>query len=73
MLAIDRQLDDIVRFCVKSNGSVFGVNPTFNICKHNVALTTVQHPLHPILLSPVLLHGEKTFESCYSVLSALVR
>ena len=30
VLSNNRQLDDIVRFCVRTSTYVFGINPTFN-------------------------------------------
>ena len=80
VLANNRQLDEIVRFCARSSTSVFGIDPTFNICDHNVTVTTFKHPLlvnssgvSLVLLGPVLLHGEKTFESYFILPSTLVR
>ena len=80
MLANNRQLDDIVRFCARSSTSVFGIDPTFNICDHSVTVTTFKHPLlvtssgvSPVLLGPALLHGEKTFESYFTLPSTLMR
>ena len=59
VMANSRQLDGIARFCATSSTSVFGIDPTFNIRDHNVTVTTFNHPLLIISLSPVLLHGEK--------------
>ena len=80
VLANNRQLDDIMRFCARSSSSIFGIDPTFNICDHNIIVTTFKHPrlvnssgVSPVLLGPVLLHGEKTFESYFTLLSTLVR
>ena len=80
VLANNRQLDDMVRFCTRSSTSVFGIDPTFNICDYNVTVTTFKHPLlvnssgvSPVLLGPVLLHREKTSESYFTLPSTLVR
>ena len=80
VLANNRQLDDIMRFCARSSSSIFVIDPTFNICDHNIIVTTFKHPrlvnssgVSPVLLGPVLLHGEKTFESYFTLLSTLVR
>ena len=80
VLANNCQLDDMVRFCTRSSTSVFGIDPTFNICDHNVTVTTFKHPLlvnssgvSQVLLGPVLLQGEKTFESYFTLPSTLVR
>ena len=50
------------------------------MCDHNVTVTTFKHPflvnssgVSPVLLGPVLLHGEKTFESYFTLPSTLVR
>ena len=81
VLTTDRQLTDIERFIAKSNSSVLGVDPTFNICPHNVTITTYRHPLvvvknsnvHPVLLGPTLIHASKTFESYYTLPSTMVK
>jgi len=81
VLTNDRQLNDIHRFCVKTNSSVFGVDPTFNICSHNVTVTTYKHPLllvketgvHPVFIGPVLIHSSKTFESYFTLPSTMIR
>lgn len=81
MLCNDRQLNDVYRFCAETNASVFGVDPTFNICNNNVTITTYKNPLlivrstgkHPVFIGPILIHSEKTFESYYTLPSAMVR
>ena len=52
----------------------------FNIYDHNVTVTTFKHPflvnssgVSLVLLGPVLLHREKTFESYFTLPSTLVR
>ena len=40
VLANERQLDYIERFGTRSLFTVSGVDPTFNICDYNVAITT---------------------------------
>ena len=45
VLANNRQLNGILRFCARSSTSVFGIDPTFNVCDHNVTVTTFKHPL----------------------------
>ena len=69
-----------MRFCAGSRTSVFGIDPTFNIYDHNVTVTTFKHPflvnssgVSLVLLGPVLLHREKTFESYFTLPSTLVR
>ena len=81
MLCNDRQLNDVYRFCAETNASVFGVDPTFNICNNNVTITTYKNPLlivrstgkHPVFIGPILIHSKKTFESYYTLPSAMVR
>jgi len=81
ILANDRQLNDIHRFCVKNCSSVLGVDPTFNICSQNVTITTIRHPLlivkssgvHPVLIGPVLIHSTKSFESYFTLPSSMIR
>ena len=72
----DQQLQDILRFCALDHcWSIFGVDPTFNICSYNITILTYRHPLlynvnsnvHPVLLGPTLIHSSKTFESYFSL------
>ena len=70
-LSTDQQLHDVARFCCDHCWSVLGVDPTFNICDHNVTISTYRHPLlksyesneHPVMIGPTIIHGHKTFES----------
>ena len=70
VLARDRQLDDLVRFC--TNPSVFSiltVDPTFNLGAFDVTPTTYRHLLlesvrsgsPPVLIGPTMVHYHKTF------------
>ena len=61
----EQQLQNIPKFCVMDHcWSVFGVDPSFNICCYNITISTYRHPLlynvnsnvHPVLLSPTLVH-----------------
>ena len=78
----DQQLQDILKFCAMDHGwSIFGVHPTFNICSHNITISTYRHPLlynvnsdvHPVLLGPTLIHSRKTSESYFSLPSVMFR
>ncbi len=75
VLATDRQLNDIVRFCCSTNEhKPLTVDPTFDIGKFNVTPISYQHLMlenikdgnHPTLFGPVLIHERKT-EETYSV------
>ena len=44
LLANNRQLNDMVRFCTEPDQcSVLGINPTFNLGEFNVTVTTYRH------------------------------
>ena len=81
VLANERQLDDIERFGNRSPFTVLGVDPTFNICDYNVTITTYRHPLllvknqdiNPVMLGTILIHKNKSFESCFILPSTLIR
>ena len=73
-----QQLQDIFDFCAMDHcWSIFGVDPTFNICSFNITISTYRHPLlhnvHPVLLCPTMIHSSKTFESCFSLPSDMLR
>ena len=82
MVTNDQQLQDILKFCAMDHcWSIFGVDPTFNICSYNIIISTYRHPLlynvnsnvHPVLLGPTLIHSSKTFESYFSLPSVMLR
>lgn len=82
VLSSERQLNDICRFASSDHcWCILGVDPTFNICKYNVTVTTYRNPLlyvegtdiSPVMLGPVLIHSHKTFESYYTLPSTMVR
>ena len=75
VLATDRQLDDIVRFCCSTAyHKPLTVDPTFDIGKFNVTPISYQHLMlenvkdgnHPTLIGPILIHERKT-EDTYSM------
>ena len=75
VLADERQLDDIERFGTRSPFTLLGIDPTFNICDYNLTITTYRHRLllvknqdiHPVMLGPVLIHTNKSFESYFTL------
>ena len=82
VLANKRQLDNIERFRIRLFFTVLGVDPTFNICDYNVMITTYRHPLllllvknqdiHLVMLGPIQIHTNKSFESYFTLPSALI-
>ena len=81
VLANERQLDDIERFGTRSPFTVLGVDPNFNISDYNVTITTYRQPfllvknydIHSVMLGPILMHTNKSFESYFTLPSALIR
>ena len=81
VLAFDYTLDDLVRFCTGEKHCVLGVDPTFNLGKFDVTVTTYQHLLlelksspekSPTLLGPMFIHVCKDFAAYHFFSSALV-
>ena len=81
VLARDRQLTDMDRFCTDCDQfSIVGVDPTFNLGDFSVTVTTYRHLqlLHrltkknPVMLGPMLVHQNKTFESYHFLASSMV-
>ena len=87
-LALDRTLDNLVRFCSDSQGSIQPVvltfDPTFSLGEFDVTVSTYKHPLivfreptehtvrHPSLIGPVLIHQRKQFVNYHYFTSTLV-
>ena len=74
VVARDRQLDDLGRFCAIPDGfSVLTVDPTFNLGDFDVAPTTYRHRLlistcsgkNPVMICPLMIHYQKTFHTCF--------
>ena len=72
LLASERQLNDLQRFCCNVNlFKPLTVDPTFDIGEFNVTIISYQHLLletkqsnqHPTLIGPVLVHEKKTKET----------
>ncbi len=81
VVATDRQLDDMVRFC--SDSSEFGIltiDPTFSLGAFDVTVATYRHLLllsrktqkPPVFIGPVLIHYKKTFATYLFFASSLV-
>ena len=82
VLASDNQLQNVVRFCTNPRASsVFGIDPTFNLGKFYVTLTTFTYTqvvnkttsLSPTFLGPVFVHTEKNYESFFHFFSTLLK
>ena len=72
ILTFDWQLENLATFCSDpSQFSVFGADPTFNLGRFNVTVTSFQNlkvvdrksGLHPIMIGPLLLSQTKTFDA----------
>jgi len=81
ILAFEQQMTDIVRFCTNPvSFSVLGIDPTFNLGKFFVTITTYKHPMlvlkeskqHPVFVGPSFIHMEQSTQSYYSFLFHLV-
>ena len=81
VLARDRQLNDLVRFCeIPENVSVLTVDPTFNLGDFDVTPTTYRHRLlisthfgrNPVMIGPVMIHYRKTFHTYLFFAATLV-
>ena len=78
VLTYNWSLDDIERFCTKSQCTV--LSPTFNFGDFDGTVTTYRHLLlsnargnHPVTMGPIFIHQQKKFESYYFFASSLVR
>lgn len=85
-LALDRILDNLVRFCCLSSvqPSILTFDPTFSLGEFDVTVSTYKHPLivfrnpsehtarHPSLIGPVLIHQKKQFVNYHYLTSNLV-
>ena len=81
VLARDRQLDNMVRFCAGATDfSIFTVDPTFSlgdfdvtpITYHHLLLETVRYGTHPVFVGPTLVHYRKTFGTYLFFASSLI-
>lgn len=81
VLARDRQLDDMVRFCtVSTSFSILTVDPTFNLGNFDVTPVTYRHLMLesvrygscPLFIGPTLVHYKKTFHTYIFFASTLI-
>jgi len=80
VLASNHQLQNVVRFCTNPGAqSVFGIDPTFNLGKFYLTLTTftysqaVDKITGVSLIGPIFVHTEKNYESCFYFFSTLLK
>ena len=81
ILTFDWQLYDLATFCSDpAQFSVFGVDPTFNLGRFNVTVTSFKNlkvvdrksGVHPVMIGPLLLSQTKTFDAYNQFFSKLV-
>jgi len=83
LIAMDYTLDNLVRFCTNSHHfSILGVDPTFNLGKFDVTVTTYRHLLLepygtpcgklPTMIGPMFIHVQKDFGAYHFFTSTLV-
>ena len=71
ILYTDDQLKDVTKFCLKGNTSILGVDRTFNPGACYVTLTVFKNSyllrrstqLSPIMLGPLFLHWDGTYQT----------
>ncbi|CAB4017313.1 Mitogen-activated kinase kinase kinase A [Paramuricea clavata] len=81
VLGYDWQIEDLITFCTDPERfSVLGVDPTFNLGRFNVTVTTFRNQKvvdrvaghHPIMIGPLLLSQTKSFDAYNYFFSKLV-
>jgi hypothetical protein len=81
VLGYDWQLDDLATFCTDPEEmSVFGADPTFNLGRFNVTVTSYRnlkvvdrvHGHHPAMIGPLLLSQTKTFDAYNHFFSKII-
>ena len=81
VVARDRQLDDLVRFCtIPEKFSILTADPTFNLGQFDVTPTSYGHGLltstrtgkSPVFIGPTLIHYRKTFHTYLFFASTLI-
>ena len=81
VMCYDDQLADIVRFCTNPNNfGILGADPTFNLGKFNVTVTTYTNLLvvdrktrkHPVMIGPLFMHQAKTYDAYNYFFSKMV-
>lgn len=84
ILATDRQLADVERFCTSrasTKSSVFGIDPTFNLGDFYVTVTTYENlkvvcrktGKHPVFIGPLFVHQKRTYETYFHFASELLK
>ena len=81
VVAVDHQLDDLVRFCTNENNfGILTVDPTFSLGAFDVTVITYRHLMlecrrtnnHPTFIGPVMVHFKKSFSTYLFFSSTLV-
>ena len=81
VVAVNRQLDDLVRFCTNENNfGILTVDPTFSLGAFDVTVITYRHLMlecrrtnnHPAFIGPVMVHFKKSFSTYLFFSSTLV-
>ena len=82
VLALDVQLHDLKRFCTDPSAfCVLGIDPTFNLGKFYVTITTYTYLLvenkttgiSPTFFGPIFIHTEKNYEGYYHFFATLLK
>jgi hypothetical protein len=80
ILATDRQLADLVKFCTQTPFCIMTIDPTFNlgefdvkvISYRNLMLETHRYQKHPIFVGPIMIHYRKTFQTYLNFINTLI-
>ena len=80
IVALDRQLDDLVRFCTYDRFGILTVDPTFSLGDFDVTVTAYRQLIlrckrsseHPVFIGPVMIHYKKSFSTYFFFASTLV-
>ena len=81
IVGFEQQLEDLVRFCCNSmRFSIMGIDPTFNLGKFFVTVTTYKHLMvkrkssqeHPVFVGPCFIHMQQETQTYFSFLSCLI-
>ena len=80
IVALDWQLDDLVRFCTYDEFGILTVDPTFSLGDFDVTITAYRQLIlrskrsseHPVFIGPVMVHYKKSFSTYLFFASSLV-
>ena len=80
ILATDRQILDLVKFCTQNPFCVMTVDPTFNLGEFDVTVVTYRQMLlessryskHPVFVGPIMIHYRKTHQTYLNFISTLI-